>query len=84
MTSSSKRLRSKAVARGAPADQPANLRIGITGHRRHRLKVSDSTLMQRILDVIELLQRAGKLRSCGHIEMVSALAEGADEIAGEY
>src|SRR5438105_667545 len=81
MTSRSRRLRSEAVARGTPADQPANLSIGITGHRRHRLKVSDSILMQRILDVIELLQRAGKLRSSGHIEMVSALAEGADEIA---
>lgn len=57
------------------------LRIGVTGHRRHRLKLPDGTLIRRILDVIELLQRAGKLRSVCQIEMVSALAEGADEIA---
>jgi hypothetical protein len=81
MTLKWKRSQSKPAARGEPADQPAGLSIGITGHRRHRLKVPDRVLMQRILDVIELLRRAGKFTSAGSIEIISALAEGADEIA---
>jgi len=81
MTSRSKRLPPRKDARGTELEEPPSLRIGITGHRRHRLKVPDGILMKRILVVIELLQRAAKLRSAGNIEMVSALAEGADEIA---
>jgi hypothetical protein len=45
------------------------------------LKVSDRTLIQRTIDVIALLRQAAKVRAPGHIEIVSALAEGADEIA---
>jgi hypothetical protein len=57
------------------------LRIGVTGHRRHRLKVTDHVLTKKIIDVITLLSRAAKVRSNRQIEMISALAEGADEIA---
>jgi len=81
MSSRSKPLQARAATPGALPKKPAILRIGITGHRRHRLKVPDRTLTQRILDVIGLLRRAGKFRSDGQIEIVSALAEGADEIA---
>src|SRR5215471_1417396 len=81
MTSRSMPPQSSAAARDAGGKLPAGLRVGITGHRRHRLRVPDDALMQRILDVIELLRRACKLRSAGHIRIVSALAEGADEIA---
>ena len=78
MTSRSTPLRPTARDAG---DVPASLRIGITGHRRHRLRVPDTALTHRILGVIELLRRAGKSRSAGDISIVSALAEGADEIA---
>src|SRR5262245_61807428 len=81
MTSRSQRLRPKGPHEVLQPGQSADLRIGVTGHRRHRLKVPDHTLIQRLLDVIELLQRAGKLRSADQIEVVSALAEGADELA---
>jgi hypothetical protein len=64
-----------------PGDAPSNLRIGFTGHRRHRLKASDRILTLRLLEAIELIRRSAKLRSAGQIEMVSALAEGADELA---
>lgn len=60
---------------------PGALRIGITGHRRDRLKLPDHTLMHRIAGVIELLRRASRLPSARQIEIVSALAEGVDEIA---
>jgi len=73
-------LQARAAARDARPKRQAILRIGITGHRRHRLKVPDRILIQRILDVIRLLRRAGKFKSAGDIEIVSALAEGADEI----
>ena len=81
MTSRSMPLQCSARAPDAEPKLSGGLRIGITGHRRHRLRVPDDALMQRILDVLELLRRAGKLRSAGHIWIVSALAEGADEIA---
>jgi hypothetical protein len=74
-------FQSEVSARDAVSELPASLHIGITGHRRHRLRVPDSALIQRILDVIELLRRAGKFRSAEYIRIVSALAEGADEIA---
>jgi hypothetical protein len=81
MTSRSIPFQSNAATRHAGRELPAGLRVGITGHRRHRLRVQDDALLQRILDVIELLRRAGRLRSAGYIKIVSALAEGADEIA---
>ena len=81
MTSRSMPFQSKAATRHTAPELPAGLWVGITGHRRHRLRVPDDALVQRILDVIELLRRAGKLRSAGSIRIVSALAEGADEIA---
>ena len=55
------------------------LRIGVTGHRPHRLKVPNSVLQQRVGDIICMF-RAAKARRTREIEIVSALAEGADEI----
>ena len=81
MTSRSIPFQSKAAGRNAGPELAVGLRVGITGHRRHRLSVPDDALMQRILDVIELLRRAGRLRSAERVRIVSALAEGADEIA---
>jgi hypothetical protein len=45
------------------------------------LKVPDAILMQRIFDVVGALCSAGGFNAAGTIEIVSALAEGADEIA---
>jgi hypothetical protein len=68
-------------SRGAQRNAHPELRIGFTGHRRHRLKVPDRILMQRVLESIELLRHAGKVGSADQVEVVTALAEGSDEVA---
>lgn len=69
----------------APTDASATsrpvLRIGITGHRRHRLRVPDDALLQRIGEVIATVRATAGARAAGPVEIVSALAEGADEMA---
>lgn len=59
------------------------LRIGITGHRRHRLMVSDAVLAKRMTGAIEWLCRATKRTRTDEVEIISALAEGADAIAAQ-
>ena len=57
--------------------------IGITGHRRHRLHVPDDTLMARMCGVIADLRGKPRSKSQRDITIVSALAEGADELAAK-
>lgn len=80
MSSKLKQPRVKASASGASAKPRSILSIGVTGHRRHRLKVPDGILMQRVFDVIRSLQSVGNFENADSIQIISALAEGADEI----
>ena len=59
------------------------IRIGITGHRPHRLKVSDSKLSARVASVLIGLMKAdgkkpGSSTPC--LDIISPLAEGCDRI----
>ena len=60
-----------------------SIRIGVTGHRPHRLKLSDSVLRNRIASVIGALRDAAKIARASDVEIVSALAEGADEFVAQ-
>ena len=59
------------------------IRVGVTGHRPHRLKLSDGVLRKRIASVIATLRHAGKNAPANDVEIVSALAEGADVIVAQ-
>jgi len=56
------------------------LRVGVTGHRPDRLDQADlPELRARVAEVLSALQDG----SCGRVTLVSALAEGADQLVAE-
>ena len=70
------------------------LRVGVTGHRCHRLLQMDEPLLrQRVYDVLEwLIAHEGSAANlslfgldgvCGSVAVISALAEGADQLVAE-
>ena len=59
------------------------IRVGVTGHRPHRLKLSDDVLRRRIASVIAALRHGGRNAPANDVEIVSALAEGADVIVAQ-
>ena len=60
--------------------QRDGLRVGVTGHRPDRLAKADlPELRARVAEVLSALQDG----SCGRVTLVSALAEGADQLVAE-
>jgi len=75
-----RRTRSKSKWNASAATAAPHLRIGVTGHRRHRLKVPDKVLERRVRAAIRILRTAAEATHRRETTIVSALAEGADEI----
>lgn len=60
---------------------PAMIRIGVTGHRPHRLLVPERTLARRVDAVLRgLISACEPARGSAALEIISPLAEGCDRI----